>query len=85
MKYSVQLMEASSPPSLFDSGELCQMLIKAAASEYLCRDELYGRCLGIQVSTHNIVHYILVHHCVYGVSVHELDAEKLMCGSNSFN
>ena len=50
LRYSVQLMEASSPPNLFDSGELCQMLIRVAASEYTCRDELYGRCLGIQVS-----------------------------------
>lgn len=50
LRYSVQLMEASTPPDLFDSGELCQLLIRAAASEYMCRDELYGRCLGIQVS-----------------------------------
>ena len=42
-------MEASTPPNLFNSGETCQLLIRAAASEYLCRDELYGRCLGIQV------------------------------------
>jgi hypothetical protein len=62
MTYSVQLMEASTPPNLFESGELCQLLIKAAASDYMCRDELYGRCLGIQVSnrrssawTHNIM------------------------------
>lgn len=49
MRYSVKLMEASSPPNLFDSSDLCHMLVKAAASEYMCRDELYGRCLGIQV------------------------------------
>ena len=51
LRNSVKLMEASTPPELFNSGEQCQMLIKAAASEYMCRDELYGRCLGIQVST----------------------------------
>ena len=55
MKYSVKLMEASTPPNLFNSGELCQILIKVAASEYMCRDELYGRCLGIQVSVTDIL------------------------------
>lgn len=50
MRYSVKLMEASTPPELFNSGELCQILVRAAASEYMCRDELYGRCLGIQAS-----------------------------------
>ena len=48
----MQLMEASTPPNLFESGELCQILIRAAASEYMCRDELYGRCLGIQVGNY---------------------------------
>lgn len=53
LKYCVQLMEASTPPNMFESGELCQILIRAAASEYMCRDELYGRCLGIQVSSNH--------------------------------
>ena len=61
MSYSVQLMEASTPPNLFESGELCQLLIRAAASEYMCRDELYGRCLGIQVSNHHS--YTWTHTC----------------------
>lgn len=49
LRYAVELMRASKPPTLINDGEMAETLKRMACTEDIARDAMYGRCLGFQV------------------------------------